>query len=105
MIAHDVLAMGHVAQLCDILAADPNVPEPSAYARIAAELRSCVRDRQPLASPLRTRDYFTMKEAASITGLSVRTLERHGLPSTRVGGRRIVSAPDLATWMKEHRDG
>lgn len=41
------------------------------------------------------------REAARLLGMSQRSIERHGLPSIRIGGRRLYSVDALRAWIAE----
>ena len=98
------LVLAHLAEIAEIIADRPETPEPDVFVDAANELRRMVRSGHWLGSPLATRDYVDMNEAADIAQVDPRTLRRHGVPSVRVGARRIVPTDDLAAWLRDRRD-
>ncbi len=51
---------------------------------------------------------YSTKEAAAVLSVSERTvrnwIERRGLPSIKVGGRRLIRVRDLGAWNEAQRD-
>ena len=101
MTPSQTLVLAHLAEIAEIIAARPETPEPDVFEDAATELRRMVRSGHWLASPLATRDYLTMKEAAAIARVSPRQLRRYEVPSTRIGSRRIVPTDEYASWLRD----
>ena len=99
----DVIATAHLADIAELIADRDGTRDPDAYRRLASTLRRAVRSGQPIGSPLLTRDYLDMDEAARLARVSVRTLRRHGVPSVRVGARRLVATEDLTAWLRDRK--
>lgn len=97
-------------------------PCPPALAEIEAQLVEAARsdtDRQepPRAATVgtqvhdgfhvRDREWLSIREAAAVTGIGVRTLERRiaegSLRSSRVGRCRRIARPDLTKFMESQR--
>lgn len=52
-------------------------------------------------------EFLTLKEAAKFLKIGVATLNRflreEGIPSYKIGGRRLFEKNELVEWVKKHR--